>query len=62
MRSVITSKLDCCNALSVGIPDYLLKKLQLVQNNAAGLVTRSRPSHTSSVLKKLQLAPCQFQN
>ena len=57
VKSLITSKPNCYNALLVGVPDDLLKKLQLVQNNAARLVARSKPSHISPVLKKQHWLP-----
>ena len=60
VKSLITSRLDCYNALLLRVPDDLLKKLQLAQNNAARLVTRSRPSHICPVLKKLHWLPVSF--
>jgi len=39
VNAQVISRLDNFNALLVGLPDELLHKLQLVQNNAARLVT-----------------------
>ena len=38
VHAFISSKLDNLNSLLVCIPDYVLKKLQQIQNNAARLV------------------------
>ena len=40
----IISKLDYCNSLYYGFPNYLLKKLQLVMNRAARLI-KGLPPH-----------------
>lgn len=37
-RALILSRVDYANGLYVGLPDYMLKKLQVVQNAAARLV------------------------
>ena len=50
------SKLDICNSLLYGLPQYLIDRLQAVQNCAARLVTRSRKhDHITPILKQLQL-------
>lgn len=38
VHSHVISKLDYCNALYYGLPNYLLKKLQLIMNRAARLI------------------------
>ena len=40
VNAYIVSRLDYCNSLFSGLPDYLLKKLQSVQNRAARLVKK----------------------
>ena len=39
VQAFIASRLDYCNALFYGITDELIRRLQLVQNAAARLVT-----------------------
>jgi hypothetical protein len=39
VHSLVVSKLDGMNSILCGIPEYLIQRLQLVQNNAARLVT-----------------------
>ncbi len=38
VHNYVISKLDCCNSLYYGLPNYLLKELQLVMNGAARLI------------------------
>ena len=42
VNSFVTSCLDCYNALLYGIPAYLVKQLQMVQNDAAKVVANRR--------------------
>ena len=42
VHAFVTSKLDHCNSLLCGVPKYVFKKLQSVQNAAARLITCSR--------------------
>ena len=59
--SVLSAKLDYCNALLFGIPDSLLRLLQRAQNCAARLVTRSRKfDHITPILKRLHWLPVTY--
>jgi len=56
VRAFIYYRLDYCNALLAGIADTQVKRLQLVQNAAARLVSGARctdHNHTSPVLRPL---------
>lgn len=54
----VTSTLDFQNALLLGCPNKITKRLQLVQNNAARLLTRTnRRDHITPVLKNLHWLP-----
>ena len=58
VHAFISSKLDCMNSLLVGIPEYVVKKLQLIQNNAARIVLRkNKYDHVTPLLKKLHWLP-----
>ena len=61
VHAFITSKLDCYNSLLIGIPDTLKRRLQLIQNNAARLITKNKRSDDiTPVLKKLHWLPVSF--
>jgi len=50
------TRLDYCNSLLCGMPDYVLNKLQGVQNTLARVVTRSNaPTPAAPVFSKTPL-------
>ncbi len=54
IHAFMTSRLDYCNALLGGCSAHLVNKLQLVQNAAARVLTRTRKyDHISPVLSTL---------
>ena len=56
----ITSRLDYCNALLYGLPEYALYRLQSVQNSPARLVIQSRRyDHITPILYHLHWLPVQ---
>ena len=58
VSAFILSKLDYCNALLYGCPQYLLDRLQKLQNNAARLILRVRKyDHISHHLQSLHWLP-----
>ncbi len=58
INAFMTSRLDYCNALLGGCSARLINKLQLVQNAAARVLTRTRKyDHISPVLSTLHWLP-----
>ena len=58
IHAFITSRLDYCNSLLLHSPDYLIKRLQSIQNSAARLVCRTKKfSHITPVLVSLHWLP-----
>ena len=59
--ALVISRLDYCNALYVGLPLKLMRKLQVVQNAAARLLTGVRKyQHISPTLAMLHCLPICF--
>ena len=58
VQALITSRLDYCNSLLIGIPSEQLNRLQRIQNKAARLVTLTkRRESITPVLQNLHWLP-----
>ena len=61
IHAFVVSKLDYCNSLLYGLPSYLIRKLQHVQNSDARLVNQCpRFCHITPVLRDLHWLPVSF--
>ncbi len=61
VHAFMTSRLDYCNALLGGCPTASINKLQIVQNAAARVLTRSRKhDHITPILQSLHWLPIKF--
>ncbi len=61
VHTLVTSRIDYCNALFTGVPAKLLHKLQLVQNSAARVLSRTPINeHISPVLQQLHWLPVKY--
>ena len=60
-HAFVTSRLDHLNSLLIGLPNYLLAKLQRVQNTAARILTNTpRQEHITPTLRQLHWLPVKF--
>ena len=58
IHAFITTRLDYCNSLYIGISQASLARLQLVQNSAAGLLAQTRRrEHITPILSSLHWLP-----
>ena len=58
VHALVTSRLDNCNAVLFGLPDYLIKRLQYVLNAAARLVSlTNKYDHITPVMMQLYRLP-----
>ncbi len=61
VHAFMTSRLDYCNALLGGCPASSINKLQVVQNAAARVLTRSRKyDHITPILQSLHWQPIKY--
>ena len=58
VHAFVTSRIDSCNALLFGLPNFLIQRLQYVLNSAARVIARSRKfDHITPLLIELHWLP-----
>ena len=60
LHAFVISRIDYCNSLLFGLPDYVINRLQLIQNSAARLVfCAHKHDHVTPLLVNLHWLPVQ---
>ena len=58
VHALVLSRIDYCNVVLYGLPDYVIERIQRVQNHAARLISGAhRRDHISPVLQALHWLP-----
>ena len=61
LHAFVISRLNYCNSLLFGVPDYVINRLQLIQNSAARLFFCAREhDHVTPLLINLHWLPIQY--
>ena len=61
IHAFVTSRIDYCSVLFTGLPKKSLKPLQMIQNSAARVLTKSkRRDHIIAILKSLHWLPISY--
>ena len=61
VNALVHTHLDYCNALLIGLPQKLIRKMQMVQNTAARVLCRVKKfDHITPTLKKLHWLPIAY--
>ncbi|XP_068507050.1 uncharacterized protein [Syngnathus scovelli] len=61
VHAFVSSRVDYCSALLIGIPSKSLQRLQYIQNSAARILMRVRKSnHITLILRSLHWLPIKF--
>ena len=61
IHAFISSRVDYCNGLFTGLPKKNLKQLQMIQNAAATVLTKTkRTDHITHILKYLHWLPVSY--
>ena len=63
IHALVHSQIDYCNACLIGLPKYLIRKLQMVLNTAARILRRIRKyDHINKTCRQLHWLPVEFRN
>ena len=61
VTSMITSRLDYCNATFAGVADEQIARIRKIQNNATRLIwKKSKRDHVTPLLKELRCLPVKY--